>query len=178
MSILPTSYWERADLETEADRLLIEAGHRIDREGILWDAEGDRVLSLNWFKSEGLEPEGPEPFETDQLDKIDRFVAEVTAVAELKGQAVKLVEIIAEGEVWSHGAGTQARAAARMNTTPSAIRDAWKRTKRKLIGSWATEPEPFVRQGLRHRGEGSDRLVIGRDRAWGPRATDRDRARV
>jgi hypothetical protein len=178
MSILPTSYWERADLETEADRLLIEAGHRIDRDGILYDNAGDRVLSLNRFKSEGLEPEGPEPVSPDYLDRVDRFVAEVTEIASLTRQEIKLVEAIAEGEIWSNGTGISARVASRIGTTRHAVWESWRRAKKKLIKLWATEPEPFVRQGLRHRGEGSDRLVIGQPRLWGPQATAEDRERV
>ena len=61
-----------------------------------------------------------------------------------------------------------------MNTTRHAVREAWRRTKAKLTKTWATEPEPFVRKTLRHSGEGSDRLVIGQGRLWGPQARGLD----
>lgn len=93
------------------------------------DNQSTRVLHL------GDVPEGAEQLQ-DKPESTREFMAMVALVAGLTRQERRVTQAIVEGSPIPDGKNYSEPIAKRLRTTPTAIRNAWARAKKKLQESW------------------------------------------
>lgn len=174
----PRSQKGRDKWEREADRILGEAHAQLGKDGAVWDAQGNRVWSLDQYQDMHGDVLAQD-FGWDSItagDLADQTVAEAALVASLTPSETEVVSALAEGT--SSGVyGWTEPLAARFGWTPGAVRKHWSTARKKLRNCWALEPDPWVRTPLRSCQEGNGHtLFIGQPRSWGRIVTAEDKA--
>lgn len=173
----PRSPAARYKWEREADRILGEAHERLGKDGAVWDAEGNRVWSLDQFENGNGGFPGPDVvLDESVFDTVDGIVAVAALEAALSPAEIEIVTALAEGTRTGVYGWTEPMAA-RFGKAPATIRQTWSAARKKLRRDWATEPERRERARLRSSTEGNGHtLFVGRPRSWGRRVDPQDAA--
>ncbi len=158
--IVPSHWRARNALEREADEILKAAFARLGKTGAIKDNEARRVWSLDIRNDQDPGPDMILGEAQEKWDKVDHLMAFLSEDAGLTVREQQIVQVIAEGTIWGAWRGSYDRIAEMLGITTNNARSIWDRAKKKLLATWANEPEPWGRTLLKHSIEGGGFLLI------------------